>query len=72
LSLPHITAQPKSIEDFVKAVPIGMSRTEQRPERRLEQCRPDGGGRRKDGQRVVGLSEADAKAVVSQRPAEAG
>jgi hypothetical protein len=72
LTLPHVTAQPKSIEDFVEAVPIGMSRAEQRPQRRLEQRRLHGGGRHEDSQRVLGISEADAKAVVSQRPAEAG
>jgi hypothetical protein len=63
--LPHAAAQPKRIEDFVEALPIGISRAEQRSERRLEQCRLDGGGRREDGQCVAGFSEADAKAVVS-------
>src|SRR5215472_419607 len=49
-----------------------MSGAEQRPQRWLERSGPKGGGRRQDGQCVAGLGEADTKAVVSQRPGEAG
>src|SRR5215469_36532 len=64
-------AQPVSIENFVKPLPIRMGRAKQRPERRLEE---GWAGRRRVGEnreRVPRFRKTDLEAVVTQRAREA-